>query len=227
MPWGRPWRERFFVLLGVAAKGQGRHQTVRQTAHQTVHRAACQTAHRAAFCTAPVRGQGRRQKKLCARICPGRAMARELCAALLRGIPEIGAEQNSTTSGHFGTLTLTRSVAIIIEEKAKSCIFGNEKCALFRYSEKSGINRSSRADIPGRCVQDAGEEDGLERMIIGPENRRMLRDFYRITGLPIGIYDPGGMLIELSFCQEDGFSGLNFCERCKLCSQRWSNECVR
>ncbi len=67
----------------------------------------------------------------------------------------------------------------------------------------------------------------MERMIIGPENRRMLRDFYRITGLPIGIYDPGGMLIELSFCQEDGFSGLNFCERCKLCSQRWSDECVR
>ena len=35
----------------------------------------------------------------------------------------------------------------------------------------------------------------MERIIIGPEVKRMLRDFYRITGVPIGIYDPGGMLI--------------------------------
>ena len=67
----------------------------------------------------------------------------------------------------------------------------------------------------------------MERIIIGPEVKRMLRDFYRITGVPIGIYDPGGMLIELFSCPEDGFSGLNFCERCKLCSQRWSGECMK
>lgn len=55
----------------------------------------------------------------------------------------------------------------------------------------------------------------------------MLRDYFRVTGVPVGIYDAGGMLIESFSYQADGFSGLNYCERCKLCSPRWLDECMR
>lgn len=55
----------------------------------------------------------------------------------------------------------------------------------------------------------------------------MLRDYYRVTKVPVGIYDAGGMLIESFSYLAEAFSGLSYCERCKLCSTRWLNECVR
>ena len=54
----------------------------------------------------------------------------------------------------------------------------------------------------------------------------MLGDFYRITGIPMGLYDLDGTLLASFSSRVESFSGLDFCERCKLCSSRWLEECM-
>lgn len=54
----------------------------------------------------------------------------------------------------------------------------------------------------------------------------MLSDFYRITKIPMGLYDLDGTLIMSFSSRVESFSGLDFCERCKLCSPRWLEECM-
>lgn len=87
--------------------------------------------------------------------------------------------------------------------------------------------RKSRVEMEEKQSAEAGKEQVLERVTIGPEVKRMLRDYYRVTGVPVGIYDAGGILIESFSYGAEGFSGLNYCERCKLCSERWLNECMK
>lgn len=54
----------------------------------------------------------------------------------------------------------------------------------------------------------------------------MLIDYYRVTGLQVGMYDRNGK-IPYGFPRllED-FSELDYCEKCKLCSPRWQAECM-
>lgn len=67
----------------------------------------------------------------------------------------------------------------------------------------------------------------MERFTISPETRRMLTDFYRVTGIPVGMYLPDGTLIDSYPGGVEDFSDLTFCEKSKLCSGKWSAECMR
>lgn len=76
-------------------------------------------------------------------------------------------------------------------------------------------------------VRESGKGESVERFTISPEARRMLTDFYRITGIPVGMYLPDGTLIDFFSDGAENFSDLTYCEKCKLCSEKWSAECMR
>ena len=61
--------------------------------------------------------------------------------------------------------------------------------------------------MPHGRLADAGKEQNLERITISPEVKRMLRDYFRVTGVPVGIYDAGGMLIESFSIRQTAFRG--------------------
>lgn len=66
----------------------------------------------------------------------------------------------------------------------------------------------------------------MEQFTISPEIRKMLIDYYRVTGIQVGMYDRNGKITYgFPYLAED-FSELNYCEKCKLCSTGWQEECM-